>query len=288
MPAETPIIERFRDIAGRYDVLFCDIWGVIHNGHAVFPGVADALARYREGGGRVILVSNAPRPSETVVPQLDRLALPRPAWDAIVTSGDVTRSHIAAAAGKAVFHLGPERDRPLLDGHGLRLTGPDEADIVVCTGLFDDTTEGPDDYRDMLAALLARHVPMICANPDLVVERGGKMIYCAGAIADAYERIGGQVTSCGKPHRPIYDAAQGVAESLLKREVDLHRVLAIGDSVRTDLAGAAALGCGALFVAGGIHALEAGHGDELDGAALARFLAGQGVTPDYATARLVW
>jgi HAD superfamily hydrolase (TIGR01459 family) len=275
-------------IAPHYDVAFCDIWGVIHNGHAVFDGVEEALIAYRRQGGIVVLVSNAPRPSETVVPQLDRLAFSHQCWDAIVTSGDVTRSLIAQQVGRTVFHLGPGRDHPLLEGHALSLVGPETAEVIVCTGLFDDTTETPDTYRDMLAGFRARSVPMICANPDLVVERGGKMIYCAGAIAQAYEAIGGVVTSCGKPHRPIYDAAIDVAESLTKRRVDPRRILAIGDSVRTDLAGAAALGCGALFVAGGIHAVEAGHGAVLDDEALARFLSGSGASPDYAMARLVW
>jgi HAD superfamily hydrolase (TIGR01459 family) len=277
-------------IAGGYDAAFCDIWGVVHNGHAVFPGAAEALTAFRDGGRRVVvLVSNAPRPSETVVPQLDRLGFPRCAWDAIVTSGDVTRVHVAAQAGKAVFHLGPGRDRPLFQDHDVRFVGPEEAEVVVCTGLFDDTKETPATYAAMLGGLKARDVPMICANPDLVVERGGVMIYCAGAIADAYERMGGDVVYCGKPHPPIYDAALSVAESLLKRRIATQRVLAIGDSVRTDLAGAAALGCGALFIAGGIHALEAGHEDDaLDESAARAFFEREGVAPDAAMARLAW
>ena len=227
-------------------------------GHAVFPGAAEALTAFRAEGRAVVLVSNAPRPSESVVPQLDRLGFARSAWDAIVTSGDVTRGHIAAAAGKPLFHLGPERDRPLFSGHAIDFVEAEAAAIIVCTGLFDDTTETPADYATLLAGLRRRDVPMICANPDLVVERGGQMIYCAGAIADAYAAIGGQVVFCGKPHPPIYEAALAVAGSILKRDVETTRVLAIGDSVRTDLAGAAALGCGALFIAGGIHAIESG------------------------------
>jgi HAD superfamily hydrolase (TIGR01459 family) len=285
----TPILSGLSAIAPDYDVALCDIWGVVHNGHAVFPGAADALTRFREDGRVVVLVSNAPRPSETVAPQLDRLGFPRIAWDAIVTSGDVTRTHVAAQRDKRVFHLGPERDAPLFAGHDLAFAAiAEDADVVVCTGLFDDMTETPQTYLPMLAGFKARGLPMICANPDLVVDRGGKIIYCAGAIADAYEGLGGTVVNCGKPHKPIYDAALHVAESLLKRRVETRRVLAIGDSVRTDLAGASAIGCGALFVAGGIHAIEAGHGDELDPGALARFLSEQGVTPDAAMARLIW
>jgi HAD superfamily hydrolase (TIGR01459 family) len=285
----TPIIAGLSAIAPSYDVVLCDIWGVVHNGHAVFPGAGDALTRFRSMGGIVVLVSNAPRPSETVVPQLDRLGLPRIAWDAVVTSGDVTRTHVAAQRGKRVFHLGPARDAPLFAGHDLVFAaGQEDAEVVVCTGLFDDTVETPRTYASMLHGFRARDVPMICANPDLVVDRGGRIIYCAGAIADAYQEIGGDVVYCGKPHRPIYDAALTVAESLLKRRLATGRVLAIGDSVRTDLAGASAIGCGALFVAGGIHALEAGHGADLDPGALSRFLSEQGVTPDAAMASLVW
>ncbi|MDQ0474959.1 TIGR01459 family HAD-type hydrolase [Labrys wisconsinensis] len=284
----TRIITGLGEVAGAYDALFCDIWGVVHNGHALFSGVAEALAAFRDRGGVVVLVSNAPRPAGSVAPQLDRLGLPRRAWDAIVTSGDVARSHVAAQAGKALFHLGPERDRPLFEGHDIRFAGEEAAEVIVCTGLFDDTVETPETYLPMLRRFLARGVPMICANPDLVVERGGTMIYCAGAIADAYETLGGPVVTCGKPHRPIYDAGFAVVETALGRRVEPGRVLAIGDSVRTDLAGAAAIGCGALFVTGGIHALEAGHGAALDEAALRTFLAEQGVAPDWAMPHLVW
>jgi HAD superfamily hydrolase (TIGR01459 family) len=283
------LIHGFREIAPAYDLIFCDIWGVIHNGHAVFAGVADALSRFRQAGGTVVLVSNAPRPNGAVTPQLDRLGLPREAYDAIVTSGDVTRSHIAAVADRPVFHLGPERDLPLYDGLNIHFAKAAEAEVVVCTGLFDDTTETPATYKPMLNAFRARKVPMICANPDLVVDRGGIIIYCAGAIAEAYGEIGGDVTVCGKPFQPIYDAAFEVGEARRGGPVPHGRTLAIGDSVRTDLAGAAAIGCGALFISGGIHALEAGHGEgEIDAEALATFLADKGVVPDAVMPRLIW
>jgi HAD superfamily hydrolase (TIGR01459 family) len=287
--ASPRLIHGFREIAPAYDLLFCDIWGVIHNGHALFPGVAEALGTFRKGGGTVVLVSNAPRPNGAVTPQLDRLGLPREAYDAIVTSGDVTRSHIAGVADKKVFHLGPERDLPLYHGLDINFAEADEADVVVCTGLFDDTTETPDNYGPMLRAFLDRKLPMICANPDLVVDRGGIMIYCAGAIAEAYRAIGGEATICGKPFQPIYDAAFETAAARRGSQVAHGRTLAIGDSVRTDLAGAAAIGCGALFISGGIHALEAGHGEgEIDAAALAAFLADKGVVPDAVMPRLIW
>jgi HAD superfamily hydrolase (TIGR01459 family) len=283
------LIHGLREIAADYDLVFCDIWGVIHNGHEVFAGVAEALIAYRKMGGTVVLVSNAPRPAETVVPQLDRLLLPRECWDAIVTSGDVTRAHIAAVSSKKVFHLGPERDMPLLGGLDIHLVDEKAAEIVVCTGLFDDTTETPESYRPMLKSFRDRKVPMICANPDLVVDRGGIIIYCAGAIAEAYNEIGGETVICGKPFKPIYDAAFEVAASKRGAAVDASRTLAIGDSVRTDLAGAASIGCGALFVSGGIHALEAGHDDDaVDPDALANFLRDKGVIPDAVMPRLIW
>ncbi|MDQ0394967.1 TIGR01459 family HAD-type hydrolase [Labrys monachus] len=289
MPQTPRLLSGLRDIAPAYDLVFCDIWGVIHNGRAVFPGVAEALAAYRKGGGTVVLVSNAPRPAESVVPQLDGLGLPRSTWDAIVTSGDVTRSHIGAVAAQKIFHLGPDRDRPLFHGFDIAFAGPADAEIVVCTGLFDDTTETPETYRPMLEALLARKVPMICANPDLVVDRGGIMIYCAGAIAEAYRAIGGEAIICGKPFKPIYDAAFAVAATIRGGPTPPERTLAIGDSVRTDLTGAAAIGCGALFIASGIHALEAGHGDgAVDPVALAAFLRDKGVVPDAVMPRLIW
>jgi HAD superfamily hydrolase (TIGR01459 family) len=283
------LIHGFREIAPAYDLVFCDIWGVIHNGRSLFPGVADALIAFRKQGGTAVLVSNAPRPAASVVPQLDGLGLPRQCWDAIVTSGDVTRSHIAAVANKKVFHLGPERDLPLYGGLDITFADADTAEVVVCTGLFDDTTETPQSYAPMLQAFLERQVPMICANPDLVVDRGGIIIYCAGAIAEAYREIGGEAVICGKPFRPIYDAAFEIAASKRGSPVTANRTLAIGDSVRNDLAGAAAIGCGALFISGGIHALEAGHGDgEIDSEALAAFLRDKGVVPDAVMPRLIW
>jgi HAD superfamily hydrolase (TIGR01459 family) len=288
--AQAPrLISGLKEIAPAYDAVFCDIWGVIHNGRLVFPGVAEALTAYRSQGGVVVLVSNAPRPANAVVPQLDGLGLPRQAWNAIVTSGDVTRSHIAAVAMKRIFHLGPERDLPLYGGLDIRFAGADDAQVVVCTGLFDDTRETPDTYRPMLKSFLARKVPMICANPDLVVDRGGIIIYCAGALAEAYREMGGEAIICGKPFQPIYDAAFDLVASIRTERVEPTRTLAIGDSVRTDLAGAAAIGCGALFISGGIHALEAGHGESsVDPDALEAFLRDKGVIPDAVMPRLIW
>lgn len=283
------LTERFSTLAPRYDAVLCDVWGVVHNGVAAFPAAADALARFRVRGGTAILISNAPRPGAWVERQLGRLGVPRSAYDGIVTSGDVTRACLASRRGETVFHIGPERDRPIFDGLGL-LFGPVEAaDCVVCSGLFDDEVETPDDYRDLLARIRARALFMVCANPDLVVERGERLLYCAGAIADLYGALGGEVLYAGKPHRPIYDAALAEIAAARGGPAPPERVLAIGDSVRTDLAGAAALGIDFLFVTAGIHAEELGDRDHPDLNTLAHMLAAAAAAaPKAVMRRLVW
>jgi len=281
-------LERFSTLAPGYDALLCDVWGVVHNGLASFAPAADALARFRALGGTVVLISNAPRPGEWVVRQLDRLGVARAAYDAIVTSGDVTRRHIAARPRKTVFHLGPERDVSIFDGLNLRFGKLDDADYAVCTGLCDDERETPEHYRALLAAMRARALFMLCANPDLVVERGDRLVYCAGALADLYRTLGGEVLYAGKPHRPIYDEALAAVASLRGRAPALDRVLAIGDSVRTDVHGAASLGVDCLFVTAGIHAEELGGRDDPDADALGRLFAAADERPTWVTTKLVW
>ena len=210
----TDFIERIEPLARGYDVLLCDIWGVVHNGVAAFPEACDALSRFRSGGGTVILVTNAPRASDAVVRILDRMNVSHEVYDAIVSSGDVTRGIVARRSGQRVFHLGPERDHSIFAGLEVTFAPLETADYVVCSGLFDDTVETPDSYRDMLAAMRARALFMVCANPDVVVERGDTLVYCAGALADAYAALGGDVLYCGKPHAPIYDMALATAASL--------------------------------------------------------------------------
>jgi len=281
-------IDRFSRIAPGYDVLLCDVWGVVHNGLVAFPEAADALTRFRAGGGTVVLITNAPRPGTSVLRMLDRLGVPGTAYDAITSSGDVTRSIVEERRGEGVFHLGPERDMPLFAGLDIAFAAPDSADYVVCSGLFDDTTETPDTYRDMLAAMQARNLFMVCANPDIVVERGETLVYCAGALADRYAALGGEVLYCGKPHAPIYAAALDKAAACRGAAVAHDRVLAIGDSVRTDLTGAAKYGLDCLFVTGGIHAEELGAREAPDLAALDSIFAAAGVTPKAVTRRLAW
>jgi HAD superfamily hydrolase (TIGR01459 family) len=283
-----PFTDRFSTLAPRYDVVLADVWGVIHNGVAAFPETIEALTRFRRGGGTVILITNAPRPASVVLRFLDRLAVPHEVFDGIVTSGDVTRATIEARAGQSIFHIGPERDHGLFSDLDIRFAPMDDADYSVCSGLFDDTKETAEDYRDLLTRMRARGLFMLCANPDLVVERGTELVYCAGAVADLYEHLGGDVMWAGKPHRPIYDQALAEAASLRGGEVPLDRVLAIGDSVRTDITGATRFGIDSLFVTGGIHAEELGPREDPDPAALEKMFAAVGVQPAGVTRRLAW
>ncbi len=286
--AASLLVESFASIAPAYDAVLCDVWGVVHNGVAALAPAGDALTRFRAGGGRVLLISNAPRPGAQVMRMLDRLGVPRSAYDDIVTSGDLAREFVAAHPGQCVFHVGPERDRTIFTGLALRFGPVDAADYVICTGLFDDERETPEDYRVLVARMRERRLLMLCANPDLVVERGEKLIYCAGAIADLYGRLGGEVLYAGKPHRPIYDAALARIAAARGAAIANARVLAIGDSVRTDLAGAAALGIDGLFITRGIHAEELGHRDDPDLDLLGRIFAEAGVTPKAVMRSLAW
>ena len=284
-----PFIAHFATLAGDYDVALCDVWGVVHNGVVAAPEACDALTRFRERGGTVVLITNAPRPGERVARTiLDRLGVPSAAYDGIISSGDVTRALIAARAGARVFHIGPERDLPLFDGLNSPMAPLERADYVVCSGLLDDTVETPRDYEELVARMHARALPMICANPDVVVERGDKLVYCAGAIADLYAAAGGDVVYAGKPYRPIYEQALGLAEAARGQRVQQHRLLAIGDSVRTDLKGAAAFGIDALFVTAGIHAEELGDRSDPDAATLSGIFAAAGVAPKAVMHRLSW
>jgi HAD superfamily hydrolase (TIGR01459 family) len=285
----TSFIERFEPLAGDYDVLFCDVWGVVHNGMAAFPQACDALMRFRGGGGTVILITNAPRAGAAVARILDRLDVSREAYDAITSSGDVTRGIVASRLPQAVFHLGPQRDLSIFNGLGVSFAPLESADYVVCSGLFDDTTETPESYRDMLAAMRARSLFMVCANPDVVVERGDTLVYCAGALADAYAALGGEVLYCGKPHAPIYQAALATAAaSRGDKAPSRKRVLAVGDSVRTDLTGAAAFGLDCMFVTSGVHAEQYGSREAPDLDALRAMFAAAGVAPKAVMRELVW
>ena len=282
-------IQRFEPLARDYDVVLCDVWGVVHNGLAAFPAACDALMRFRAKGGTAMLITNAPRSGEAVARILDRLKVPRQAYDAITSSGDVTRGIVKTRLAESVFHLGPERDLSIFAGLDVKFAPPEAADYVVCSGLFDDTIETPEDYRELLQALRARSRFMVCANPDIVVERGDTLVYCAGALADAYAELGGDVLYCGKPHPPIYELALATAAGLRNaKTLSNQRVLAIGDSVRTDLKGAAALGLDCMFITSGIHAEEYGSREAPDLAALNTMFAAAGVKPRGVMRELIW
>jgi HAD superfamily hydrolase (TIGR01459 family) len=261
-------IEHLREVVGEVDVVLSDIWGVVHNGLESFPEACAALHAFRERGGTVILITNAPRPADSVQRQLRKLHVPDETYDAIVSSGDLTRHFVAGHPGQKIFWLGPERDGSIHRGLDPVLVGIGEADYIVCTGLFDDETESAEDYRAMMLAARERHLPLICANPDIVVERGDRLIYCAGAIAELYRELGGEVIFYGKPHRPIYERAVALAAEQRGTPTPLPRVLAIGDSVRTDLAGAHGFGINCLFVTRGIHAEDFEGIDQLDPASV--------------------
>jgi HAD superfamily hydrolase (TIGR01459 family) len=261
-----PIITSVAPLAEGTRAWLVDIWGVVHNGVTPFFDACAACARYREQGGIVVLVSNSPRPHASVIAQLDAIGVPRTTFDAIVTSGDIARTLVAGYTGRAVAHIGPARDLGIFAGLNITRVGPETADAVVCTGLFNDEHETADDYGEILAACLARRLPMICANPDIMVERGGRIIYCAGAVGRAYEAMGGSVEYAGKPYLPIYNLTFSTLEALKPGSADKRHLLAIGDGVATDISGAAAAGVRSVFVASGVHvrgALDAAAIDEL-------------------------
>lgn len=279
---------RLADHLADADAIFSDVWGVVHDGLAAIPSACEALVKAREAGRPVILVSNAPRPAAAVAAMLDRLGVPRAAYDRILTSGDLTRDHLAADTWAWVHHVGPDRDMPIYDGLELTFCDPEEADVAVVTGLLDDETETAADYRPLCEQLAAFDVPMVCANPDLVVERGEKLIVCAGAIAAIYETMGGAVTYLGKPHRPVYERGHRLLSDLAGKDLDPARILAIGDAVRTDVKGAVGYGMPVIFLAGGIHAKDAGGADAIDHAALERAYAAEKARPTAVGWRLVW
>lgn len=277
-------IQSFRDIASQYDVLLCDVWGVLHNGVEAFAHASQALAAARAAGLTVVLITNSPRPYPGVKVQIRGLGVTDDAYDRIVTSGDVTRALIAEGP-KKVYFIGADKDLPLLDGLGVERVGLEEADIVVCAGLREDEKETVEDYREELAALAARKLPFICANPDLVVERGHRLIQCAGALAKFYEELGCESLIAGKPHRPIYEKSIAEARGV-RGAFDLSRVIAIGDGMPTDVRGAEAFGLDVLYISGGIHAqeyVEAGRTDEVK---LAAFLKREAATPKWWMPRL--
>jgi HAD superfamily hydrolase (TIGR01459 family) len=286
----TPIIANAGPLLSRYDAIFCDVWGVVHNGLRAYPEAGEALARFRGAGGTVVLVSNAPIPASGVERVLEKTGVRRDAWDAIVSSGDIALEHIAAKGYRRMHWVGPsERDYALY----VRLPAPQvpltEAEAIVCTGLRDDRTETVEDYRPLIEKGVALRLPFVCANPDFVVDVGTLRLPCAGSLAAEYERLGGAVFWAGKPHPAAYRTALERAGELRGQPPDLGRILAIGDAVRTDLAAAQGLGVDALLVAGGIHGDALLANGQIHPARLADLFAPPGTPPAIAAmAHLRW
>lgn len=249
MPSAIPILSSIASLAAASEAWIVDIWGVMHNGARAYADAGEACRRFRARGGLVVLLSNAPRPFAAVIPHMTTLGVDAEAYDTGVTSGDATREMIAAWQGRRLLHIGPERDQGLFEGFDVHLSPPETAEVAICSGLYDDSKETPADYAQLFAALLARQVPMICANPDIMVERGDQLIYCAGALAADYEANGGKVTYAGKPYAPIYERTLREIARLKGKPVPKENILCIGDGVETDLLGAHNAGLRSVFIA---------------------------------------
>lgn len=270
--------ERLDDLTDGYDAIFCDVWGVLHNGEVAFAPAVEALKRARAKGITVILVTNAPRPFGSVIAQMTLLGVPEDAYDRVVTSGDVTRDLIIEGPRK-VFHIGSERELAIYEGLDVELVEEFEAAGVVCTGLYDDETETPENYVELLQRLRSRNLPFICANPDIMVERGPRLIWCAGALARDYGQLGGRTLIAGKPHRPIYKAASKAVKEIRGAPVEKSRILGIGDGVLTDVKGAADYGLDVLYISGGVHAADYAADGNVDFDRMNAFLQKHGHAP---------
>jgi HAD superfamily hydrolase (TIGR01459 family) len=275
------LISGLSEIAPNHDALICDVWGVVHDGSRHHPAAAEALYRFKDKHGPVVLLTNAPRVPAEVVAQCTSYGLPPDCYDAIVSSGGAARDELArrSAAGTLRLHyIGPDRDLPMIEGLDIRRTDIAEAEVALAIGLRDDMVETVADYMDELAAMKAQGLIMLCANPDLVVHRGTRLFYCAGALAKAYEELGGAVIYYGKPHLPVYEAA-------LKAAGNPQRPLAVGDGLLTDIKGANAAGLEVLFIADGVHGEEiAPYTDEHLAALFSRF----GAIAGTVTRKLAW
>jgi HAD superfamily hydrolase (TIGR01459 family) len=283
MSQAIPILSSVATLAAASDAWIVDIWGVMHNGARAHAAAAQACMEFRRRGGSVVLLSNAPRPFAAVVPHMAALGVPPEAYDAGVTSGDATRDMISAWQGRRLLHIGPERDLGLIAGLDIRLAPPETAEVVLCAGLYDDARETPADYAGLWPGLIARGVPMICANPDIKVERGHELIYCAGALAADYEAGGGKVTYAGKPHLPIYARTSAEIARVRGGAVAKDRVLCIGDGIDTDLRGAHAAGLRSVFIASPIFVPNG-----LNAAVLGDLFAGRPFAPVAAMTALAW
>ncbi|WP_114393179.1 TIGR01459 family HAD-type hydrolase [Oleisolibacter albus] len=293
MSTPLPLLHGLSEIADRYDGFILDLWGVIHDGVELYPGVVPCLQALKQRGKRICLLSNAPRRVPAARAKLDRLGLDPALYDALHTSGEASFEALRdrpdpwhAALGPRLFHIGPPRDNDVYDGLAdrVRVFDPAEADFVVNTGI-DDFDETLADYEPVLQACAARGLPMLCANPDLVVVVGGRMVICAGELARRYAELGGDVRYHGKPHAPVYARC-----FQLLGGIPAGRILAVGDSLRTDVAGANAAGIDSLLITGGIHREELGSawGSHPDPVRLGALVAAGGHRPTAAIPSLRW
>lgn len=281
------IIENLAEIADRYDALFCDLWGCVHNGLTPFPAAADALREYRAGGGKVILLTNAPRPRAGVRKHLDQMGLPEACYDDIATSGDSARAAMfTGAVGQKVYFIGEDRDQTFFkplnlidDPLEITQTPLAEAEGIVCCGPFDPHAD-PSVMRETFLYAKTKGMKLLCANPDLVVDRGESREYCAGSLAALYTEMGGTSLYFGKPHPPVYDLARRRLTAL-GNVVPEARILCVGDGIHTDISGAMGEGLDSLFISGGLAAAETKTVAQPDPAALDQFFADQKMTATY-------
>lgn len=288
----TRIIAALSEVSQAYDALFVDLWGCLHNGVAAIPSAVAALQEYRRGGGKVVLVTNSPRPRAGVAKQLVQFGVPTDAYDAIATSGDSARAAMyRGVVGSKVWHYGPETDSRFFDPLELIENPTDitrvplaEAEGIVCTGPFDAGAD-PESWRPDLEAALARDLKLLCANPDIIVDRGEIREWCAGAVAKMYTEMGGTSLYFGKPHAPIYDLARRRLHAL-GNEIPDSAILAIGDGVLTDVKGAIDEGIDSLFISGGLAAAETKTVDQPDEAALTAYLTTEKSNPTYTIGHL--
>ncbi|MEJ1992365.1 MAG: TIGR01459 family HAD-type hydrolase [Maritimibacter sp.] len=284
----TRIIETLSEISDRYDALFCDLWGCVHDGIAPFPEAVAALQAYRAGGGRVILITNAPRQKASVEAQIDAMGLPRDCWDDIATSGDAARAAMyRGAVGQKVWHMGEAKDdvffEPMpevTDAVEITKVMLDNAEGIVCSGPFDPMAP-PESLRPELLYAKTKGMKLLCANPDIIVDFGDERQFCAGAVAALYTEMGGESLYFGKPHPAIYDLARTRLSAFIPLP-EPARILAVGDGIQTDIAGAMGEDFDSLFITGGLAAEDTGTERQPDPAKLESYLAGEGQSPSYA------
>ena len=284
------LISGLSEIAPHHDALICDVWGVVHDGQRHHPAAADALTRFKERHGPVVLLTNAPRVPAEVAAQCASYGLPPDCYDAIVSSGGAAREELARRSADhclPLYYIGPDRDLPMIEGLNVRRASMAEAEAALAIGLRDDMVETPADYDSELAEMKAKGLPMLCANPDLVVHRGERLVYCAGTLAANYEKLGGEAIYYGKPHRPIYESALAAAAQAAKAagRQSPKRPLAVGDGLLTDIKGAAGAGLEALFIADGVHGEDV---EPYTGEHLAALFTRFGAKAGSVTRRLAW